>query len=187
MISKRNLTILLLVLVVISSGSIYVFFQYLNQRPQRLDQTINGTTNGATNGTADLVINSASEKVNYTNTCDQCQNMPYANSYGLNISLKLVINGTMHFDYYVALSDCSFYLKVNSSIWKPIHLYCTMPPYATETFSGTYNFWLYLGINLINSTLTPWNSISVPFNLSFLVYSDSFNVSTPYYTLQVNN
>ena len=90
----------------------------------------------------------------------------------------------MHFDYYAPLSECSFSPQSNSSVWKPIPLYCSMPTNVHETYSGSYDFSLNFRMMPINEKN---QNISFPFNFTFTISSNIFNVTSQIYSLQVNS
>ncbi len=154
---RKYLLVSLVIIVVIFGGLFFAYNQYIAQ------------------GSADLTISSASAKPNDHGSPD---------SYTLSVNVHIQFNGRMHFNEYAALSVCSFDLKLNSSIWKTSLLLCSVPTDASETFSGSHNFSLDFPLIPINSSN---NVVSVPFTVSFQVYSDQFNVNSSYYLLQVNN
>lgn len=122
-------------------------------------------------GSADLSITSAIVQPGY-----------YANSngYTLHIDLHIKFNGQMTVTGY--LNVCSFDIGLNSSLWSYYPIYCT-GEISTLAYSGSHDFTLNFGIepSIKNST------ISTPFNLSFNVYSNAFNVTSPFYNLAVTN
>lgn len=150
--------IIVLVAVIILSGLFYV--QYTKQ------------------GSADLTITSAIVKPayqgfnNYTNYNESL--------YTVNINLHIKFNGQMRVEGY--LNPCSFFLALNSSIWNAPPTTCT-GIIGEHSYSGSQDF----TINVAIETSTINTTISPPFNLSFMVFSNVFNVSSQYYNLSVTS
>lgn len=122
-------------------------------------------------GSANLTITSAIVKPSY-----------YSNSnyYTLHIDSHIKFNGQITVTGY--LNVCSFDLSLNSSKWSYYPITCT-GDISTLTYSGSHDFILNFGIEPLISNST----IATPFNLSFMVFSSEFNVTSQYYNLAVTN
>lgn len=123
-------------------------------------------------GTADLSITSSIAEPSSFNGL--------SNAYTLIINLHVKFIGQMTVTGY--LNECSFHPNLNSTIWNAIPLICT-GIIGSHSYSGSHDFTIKFWIVPKNGNST----ISTPFNLSFNVFSNEFNVNSQYYNLLVTN
>lgn len=194
-LEKRNAILILGIVISIAILGGFLFLYVQSQKQGTADLSVTSVT-----------ISPTAEPFGTSSTTNNYATNVYF-AYNLNINLQIKFNGQMHFNYYTALSVCSFSLQLNSSVWQVVPITCTLPPQATESFSGSHNFnlnFILLPKNSSNGSFSnmsdsgsasnyqeydAYNNITIPFSISFSVYSPSylFNVSTPNKILQVNS